>query len=146
MNNPEYCYSYPRPAVTVDIIILRNPCESPEILLIQRLNHPFQNHWAIPGGFVDMDETLEQAAIRELEEETGLSEIILNQFKTYSAVNRDPRGRTISVVFMGLAQMESKIMAGDDAKNACWYKINDLPPLAFDHSQIIEEALQTFNV
>lgn len=142
MNKFSYCYKYPRPAVTVDIIIIKNPCNNPEILLIQRLNPPFKDGWAIPGGFVDIDETLERAAERELKEETGLSGIILSQFKSYSAVDRDPRGRTISIVFMGIAPMESKIMAGDDAKNANWFKLNNLPELAFDHNQIISEAMQ----
>ena len=135
----DYTYKYPRPAVTVDIIIIRNTCEDAELLLIQRLNPPYQNQWAIPGGFVDMDETVEQAAERELKEETGLSGIILNQFKTYSAVNRDPRGRTISIVFVGIAPYVSKAVAGDDAKNVQWFKLNNLPKLAFDHELILIE-------
>ncbi len=138
----EFCYKYPRPAVTVDIIIIRNPCLDPEILLIQRLNPPYKDMWAIPGGFVDMDETLEQAAVRELKEETGLSEIILNQFKAYSNVDRDPRGRTISVVFIGIASEKADVKAGDDAKKASWYKITELPELAFDHNLIIQEAME----
>lgn len=131
-----FTYKYPRPAVTVDIILMRN---SIEILLIQRLNGPFKNGWALPGGFVDMDETLEDAALRELEEETGLYDIELKQFKAYSKVDRDPRGRTISIVFSGIANHEDKAIAGDDAKNVQWFNINDLPELAFDHEMIIEE-------
>ena len=135
----DYTYKYPRPAVTVDIIIIKNACEDAEILLIQRLNPPYQDQWAIPGGFVDMDETVEQAAERELKEETGLSSIILNQFKTYSTPDRDPRGRTISIVFVGIAPSDSKAIAGDDAKNVKWYKLKNLPKLAFDHELILTE-------
>ena len=131
-----FTYKYPRPAITVDIIVLRN---STEILLIQRLNEPFKDGWALPGGFVDMDETLENAAVRELEEETGLHGIDLKQFKAYSDINRDPRGRTISVVFSGISNQEYNAVAGDDAKNVQWFDINDLPELAFDHEMIIGE-------
>lgn len=141
-----HTYKYPRPAVTVDTIIIRSACKEPELLLIQRLNPPFQNQWAIPGGFVDMDETVEQAAARELKEETGLSGIILNQFKTYSAVNRDPRGRTISIVFVGIAPSSSNAVAGDDAKNAQWFKPNNLPKLAFDHELILTEFKDSLKV
>lgn len=142
----EYTYKYPRPAVTVDMIVLKNACEDMEILLIQRLKPPFKDKWALPGGFVDMDETLEHAAARELKEETGLTDIILNQFKTYSTVDRDPRGRTISIVFMGIAKINAMINAGDDAKSAQWYKIGSLPTLAFDHNLIIKEALKQSNL
>ncbi len=135
----EFTYKYPRPAVTVDIIIVRNPCDDPELLLIQRLNPPFKDAWAIPGGFVDMDETCEEAAHRELLEETGLDDIILHQFKTYSDVNRDPRGRTISVVYSGIAKNDSIAQAGDDASSTRWFKLNHLPKLAFDHDNIILE-------
>ncbi len=135
-----YTYKYPRPALTVDIIIARNINSGLEILLIQRLNPPFKDQWALPGGFVDMNETLEQAAARELAEETGLASINLKQFKAYSEPGRDPRGHTISVVFTGLLINNSKVKAGDDAKNANWFNINKLPALAFDHSQIISEA------
>ncbi len=142
----KYSYDYPRPSVTVDIIILRDVCANPEILLIQRLNPPFMDDWALPGGFVDMDETLEQAADRELAEETGLVDILLTQFKTYGDVDRDPRGRTISVVFIGIAKAKTKTKAGDDAKNVQWFSIKNLPPLAFDHKQIIDEAIIQSNL
>jgi 8-oxo-dGTP diphosphatase len=136
----EYKYEYPRPALTVDIIVLRNVCTDPEILLIKRLKSPFKDSWALPGGFVDMDETLEQAALRELKEETGVNDIILNQFKAYSDINRDPRGRTISMVFIGISKIDIEVIAGDDAKEASWFSINNLPQLAFDHTLIIKEA------
>ena len=137
----EYTYKYPRPALTVDIVITRIKNDVAEILLIQRLNPPFKDSWAFPGGFVDMNETLEQAAVRELQEETGLVDINIKQFKAYSAVNRDPRGRTVSVIFTGVANENAKIKAGDDAKNATWFNIKQLPYLAFDHNKIITELL-----
>lgn len=137
-----YSYKYPRPALTVDMIVTRTNNTKTEVLLIQRLNPPFKDEWAFPGGFVDMDETLEQAATRELAEETGLVGVKLKQFKAYSAVNRDPRGRTISVAFIGKTTYNIKIAAGYDAKNAAWFNTKSLPQLAFDHDEIIKEALQ----
>ena len=137
----KYTYKYPRPALTVDMLITRNTETKQEILLIQRLNPPFKNFWAMPGGFVDMDETLEQAAARELAEETGLQNVELEQFKAYSTVNRDPRGRTVSVVFTGQVKTNVIATAGDDAKNAAWFDVFELPLLAFDHEKIINEAL-----
>jgi 8-oxo-dGTP diphosphatase len=135
-----YAYKYPRPAVTVDIILLTNE-ETPRVLLIKRKNEPFQNKWAFPGGFLDVDETLENAAQRELQEETYLNNTNLKQFKTYSEVNRDPRGRTISTVFWSIINKEkiSKVKAGDDASAAKWFPLNELPELAFDHNIIISE-------
>lgn len=136
----KYIYDYPRPALTVDMMVTRNVGLGTEILLIQRLNPPFQNQWALPGGFVDMDETLEQAAARELEEETGLTGIVINQFKAFSTPGRDPRGHTISVIFIGEASQDSSVKAGDDAKYASWFSLKELPSLAFDHADIIQEA------
>jgi len=137
----KYTYDYPRPSVTVDMIVTRNVSSGLEILLIQRLNPPFKDHWALPGGFIDMDETLEQAAARELAEETGLTDIDLKQCKAYSEPGRDPRGHTISVVFRGHVNNNAKAVAGDDAKNANWFNIKKLPTLAFDHQEIVEETL-----
>ncbi len=136
-----YTYNYPRPALTVDMIVTRIIDSKVEVLLIQRLHNPFKDSWAFPGGFVDMDETLEQAATRELVEETRLKNANLKQYKAYSALNRDPRGRTVSVVFVGEITGDVSIKAGDDAKNAAWFNINKLPPLAFDHDEIIQEVL-----
>ncbi len=136
-----YTYKYPRPALTVDIMVTRNVTSGLEILLIQRLNPPFKDQWALPGGFVDMDETLEQAAARELAEETGLVDVALNQFKAFSTPGRDPRGHTISVIFTGLVTQDAIAKAGDDAKNVSWFNIKKLPSLAFDHAEIINEAL-----
>jgi len=136
-----YQYKYPRPALTVDILIVAGNKDHLQILLIQRKNPPFQHHWALPGGFLDMDETLEQAAARELEEETGLVCGNLQQFKSYSAINRDPRGRTVSVVFWQKLPAIAPIKAGDDAKEAQWFSISQLPELAFDHGEIVEEFI-----
>ena len=134
-----YTYAYPRPAVTVDIIVIKNVENSFQILLIERKNEPFKNKWALPGGFVDIDEEIEDAAYRELQEETSISEIKLNQFHTFGKIGRDPRGRTISIIYSGILLNEKQnICAGDDAKNLKWFSINNLPNLAFDHNQIID--------
>ncbi len=142
-----YCYDYPRPAVTADIIILKSVDNYHFVLLIERRNPPFEGMWALPGGFLNLDETLEEAALRELHEETGISGIELHQFHTFSKVNRDPRHRTITTVFWGYAD-ENTISpeAGDDAANALWFKLNDLPPLAFDHGMVMEMVKQKLQI
>jgi 8-oxo-dGTP diphosphatase len=131
-------YKYPRPALTVDAVVFRNMTNT-EVLLIQRGAEPFKDMWAFPGGFVDMDETVETAAARELLEETGINEIKLHQFHTFSAINRDPRHRTVSVVFVGFTELITEPNAGDDAKNAKWFDLRNLPNLAFDHAEILEK-------
>ncbi len=137
-----YCYEYPRPAVTVDAIVFTDT-ETPKILLIRRKNRPFQNAWAFPGGFVDMNETLEEAVVRELQEETAISLSNLRQFKAYSRVDRDPRGRAISVAFIGtVSEANCQPNAQDDACDAKFFPITELPDLAFDHKEILEEVLQ----
>ena len=134
-----YTYAYPRPSVTVDIIILKDILSKPQLLLIERQHEPFKNKWALPGGFVDIDEEIEDAAYRELKEETFISEIILEQFKTFGKIGRDPRGRTISIVYFGILENSSQeIKAGDDAKDLNWFDIENLPELAFDHREIID--------
>lgn len=135
-----FTYKYPRPALTVDAIVFRKKLNT-EILLIERGGEPFKNMWAFPGGFVDMDETVEKAAERELFEETGINGIELKQFHTFSAINRDPRHRTVSVVFVGFTELNMKPKAGDDAKNAKWFDLNNLPKLAFDHAEILEKIV-----
>lgn len=136
-----YTYKYPRPTVTVDIVVLRK--NKSEVLLIKRLHPPFEGKWALPGGFMDMDETLEEAAARELEEETGLNGIELKQLHAFSALDRDPRHRTVSVAFYGMLENDRSIAkAGSDAKEAAWFILNDLPPLAFDHKEIMTTAKQ----
>ena len=132
-----YTYNYPRPAVTADIIILKENNAQQFVLLIERKHPPFEGMWALPGGFLEMDETLEEAAIRELQEETGLTGIQLEQFHTFSMVNRDPRHRTITTVFIGFTDDTVSIKAGDDVANAQWFSMDKLPPLAFDHGDVM---------
>ncbi len=136
-----YSYKYPRPAVTVDMLVFKKTNNGLQLLLIQRDREPFLGFWAIPGGFMDMDETLEEAAHRELAEETGLQNIALEQLKAYSAPGRDPRHRTISVAFIGFLTDNQQAKAGDDARKAQWFPIHGLPSLAFDHAQIIADAV-----
>lgn len=131
-----YTYQYPRPSVTVDAILISR---QHSVLLIERGRDPFKGKWALPGGFLDMDESLETACRRELEEETGLRVGAMKQFKAYGAVDRDPRGRTISVIFYTFQEEESIPQAGDDAAKAQWFPLSQLPELAFDHQQIINE-------
>lgn len=131
-----YCYEHPRPAVSVDIVLVR----SGEVLLVRRGGEPYEGMWALPGGFVDEDETLEEAAARELEEETGLKGVELEQLRAFSDPDRDPRGRTISVAFVGHAPRNQDPHAGDDAAALAWFPLTELPPLAFDHAAIIDVA------
>lgn len=137
-----YTYDYPRPAVTVDCIIIKND-SIPEILLIKRKFEPYKDSWAMPGGFIDEDETLEQAASRELFEETSLKNIELSQYHTFSNPNRDPRGRTISTIFFGFPDNKAQAKANDDAKEVKWFSIYELPKLAFDHHEIITGFIKT---
>ena len=132
------CYDYPRPAVTTDIIILKGNNVQQYVLLIERKHPPFEGMWALPGGFLEMDETLETTALRELQEETGITGVALKQFHTFSKVDRDPRHRTITTVFIGLTDDTISPVAGDDAANVQWFPMDKLPPLAFDHSEVME--------
>ncbi len=138
-----YTYKYPRPSVTVDAIIVEKKLN--KLLLIQRGNDPFAGLWALPGGFIEMDELLADSCRRELEEETKLKIGELKQFKTYDAVNRDPRGRTISVVYYAFVDAEEKVEGSDDAINADWFPLNELPQLAFDHAEIISEFIDNLD-
>ena len=131
-----FSYKYPRPSVTVDAILIS---AQHSVLLIQRSGEPFKGKWALPGGFIELDESLEAACRRELEEETGVRVGEITQFKAYEAVDRDPRGRTISVVFYSFLEQEAIPLAGDDAANAQWFPLSELPELAFDHQQILDE-------
>ena len=136
-----FTYKYPRPAVTVDVAVITTEQE-PKVLLIQRGNEPYKGHWAFPGGFMDMDETTEQCAIRELEEETGLQISEVKQIGAYSKVDRDPRGRTITVAYIARIANAEKVNGQDDAAKAEWFPINNLPPLAFDHEDIMKDAIE----
>ncbi len=124
--------------VTVDILIINDTTE--EILLIKRLNEPFKDYWALPGGFVDENEDLEEAAHRELKEETNLEVEDLYQLGAFGAPGRDPRGYMISIAYLGYSSDVENAKAMDDAKELKWFKINDLPKLAFDHKEIIDLA------
>lgn len=134
-----YSYQYPRAALTVDAIVFTQKNNEIYVLLIQRGQEPFKGKWALPGGFVNMDETLEVACIRELLEETGLEIAAMKQFKAYDAIHRDPRHRTISVVFSAEINEKKKVSGGDDAVRADWFPVTALPGLAFDHAQILSE-------
>jgi 8-oxo-dGTP diphosphatase len=136
----KYCYDYPMPSVTVDIVIITRE-KRPRVLLIRRKNEPFAGRWAIPGGFIEMEETLEESARRELREETGLQVEELRQLATFGDPGRDPRGRTISVVFLARVENErQEIHAADDAAEVGWHRLDKLPPLAFDHDRILALA------
>jgi 8-oxo-dGTP diphosphatase len=139
-----FTYEYPKMDHTVDIVVLRWYNEEQQVLLIQRKDDPYKNCWALPGGFVNMDEDLDAAANRELFEETGIqtdmSTFALTQLATYGKPNRDPRGRVIATAYWGAAPQGLKAQAGDDAKAVKWVPVKSLPPLAFDHSEIIRDA------
>jgi 8-oxo-dGTP diphosphatase len=141
-------YTYARPALTVDCVVfgLDFGVEGGtlQVLLIQRGLPPFLGRWALPGGFVRIDETLEDAARRELREETGTERIFLEQLGAYGAVDRDPRERVVTIAHVGLVKLsDHRIRAATDAANAAWFAVDDLPPLAFDHDAIAAEALTT---
>ena len=137
-------YEYPRAAITADIIVFIKETAVIKLLLIKRGREPFKNTWALPGGFMDMDETIEKTAIRELKEETSLKNIELKQLYTFSEINRDPRHRTVSVVFYGFTDKNNcNAVGGDDASEAAWFNITDLPKLAFDHKKIIDFAIKS---
>lgn len=127
--------------VTVDIVILKESKPNQTILLIKRKNTPFQDCWALPGGFVDENEDLEAAAIRELEEETQIKTTNLQQIKAFGKPFRDPRSHVISVSFLGFVPENNIANAADDAKEIGWFSINNLPDLAFDHLEIINFTL-----
>ena len=133
-----YCYDYPRPAVAVDLVLFSCIHDRWHVLLIQRKYPPFERSWAFPGGFVEMHESLEQAAARELQEEAGVEGISLEQLHTFGAPDRDPRGRTISVAYFGILNAkEHPLCAGDDAGDARWFALDALPSLCFDHTDIL---------
>ena len=138
-----YTYKHPRPMMTVDVVAITKQAEQPYVLLIQRKQEPYHGSWALPGGFVDLDESLETAAARELAEETGLEGINLEQLHTYGDPQRDPRGRVISVAYFAFipAGMSLNLRGGDDSSLARWFPTTELPDLAFDHQKIIGEAL-----
>ena len=138
-----YTYKYPRPAVTADCVVMTKE-SVPQVLLIERGADPYKGCWAFPGGFMNMDETTEQCAIRELEEETGMKVSELQQIGAYSKVDRDPRGRTITVAYLVTVNHPIAVTGQDDAAKAQWFPIDALPQLAFDHEDIMRDAKSIF--
>lgn len=141
MSNQQYCYKYPHPAVTADCVIFGFDGVDIQLLLIERLIEPFKGKWALPGGFMKMDETIEECARRELKEETNLTATSVEQFHTFTRVDRDERERVITVAHLALVRL-SEVKGGDDAKRAQWFRLNEIPQLAFDHDEIINMAIE----
>ncbi|UPS45567.1 NUDIX hydrolase [Prevotella sp. E15-22] len=139
----KYSYKYPRPAVTADCVVITNE-PLPKVLLIQRGAEPFKGSWAFPGGFMNMDESTEECAIRELEEETGLKVTTVHQIGAYSKVDRDPRGRTITVAYLAIIDSPQEVRGQDDAAKAEWFPITELPQLSFDHFDILQDATRIY--
>ena len=140
MSKGKYVYPYPRPMVTVDIVVVTR-AETPEVLLVRRKNEPFADCWALPGGYLEIEETLEAAARRELMEETGVAVAKLIPLGPYDVVDRDPRGRTITFAY--LARVQKKQVhpkAADDAAAVGWFALRRLPTMAFDHRDILAAA------
>lgn len=142
-----YTYKYPRPALTVDAVVFGFDGTDLHLLLIERGKEPYAGKWAFPGGFLEMDETVEEGVLRELQEETGLRAANMRQIGAFSAVHRDPRERVVSIAFYTVVQSEdcTSLQAGDDARRAQWFKLSELPPLAFDHSDILTAALHALH-
>lgn len=138
-----YSYQYPHPAITADCIVFAQDGEDTKLLLIRRKNYPCKGSWAFPGGFMNIDETTEDAARRELEEETGLKVAELHQVGAFSKVDRDPRERVVTIAYYTMLEHPEPVMAGDDAGNAQWFSLKALPHLAFDHVDILKDAIAT---
>lgn len=138
----EFTYPFPRPSVTTDCVIFGYDGKDLKVLLVQRGIPPFKGMWAFPGGYLQMDETAIEGAKRELFEETGLKDAYIEQFHTFSAVDRDPRGRVITIAHFALVKI-SEVKGGDDAAQAEWFNLDKVPQLAFDHDMILREALKT---
>ena len=137
----EYSYPFPRPSVTTDCVIFGYDGKDLKLLLVERGIPPYKGMWALPGGYLQMEEDAIEGAKRELYEETGLREAYIEQFRTFDAVDRDPRGRVITIAHMALVRI-SEVNAGDDAAKAQWFSLKDVPQLAFDHKMILQEAVK----
>jgi len=136
-------YKFPRAALTVDCVVFGLDDEDLKVLLIQRDLEPFAGKWALPGGFVHVDETLDQAARRELQEEAGLTKVFLEQLYTFGDLNRDPRERVVTVAYYSLVNIrDHRVQSATDARNAAWFPVLDMPTLCFDHKKIVKMALQ----
>jgi 8-oxo-dGTP diphosphatase len=139
----KYVYEWPRPMVTVDAVVFLRDKTRPKVLLIKRKKEPFRGRWVFPGGFLEMDEELADGAARELAEETGLVGVKLEQMHTFGTCGRDPRGRVISVAFVGTVEPDrATVKAGDDAAEAAWFDIDRLPDMAFDHNEMANMAIK----
>lgn len=137
-----YTYKYPHPAVTTDCVVFGFDGNGLNLLLIERGIEPFKGSWALPGGFINISETAEQGALRELQEETGVKDIYIEQLQAFTGVDRDPRERVLTIAFLAFVRQEKyEVIAGDDAAKAQWFPVNQLPELAFDHKEIIRVAL-----
>lgn len=141
MEEKNFCYKYPHPAVTADCVIFGFDGINLKVLLIERGIEPYKGKWAFPGGFVNMNESCEEGALRELKEETGLSTAYIEQFHTFSDPQRDPRERIITVAYFALVRIQ-EVKGGDDAAQAAWFALDEVPQLAFDHDRILREALK----
>lgn len=139
METKKFVYDYPHPAVTTDCVIFGFDGSNLKVLLIERGIEPFKGKWALPGGFLKMDETAEEGALRELEEETGLTNAYIRQFHTFTEPGRDPRERVITIAHYALVRLQ-EVKGGDDAAQARWFAMDEIPPLAFDHDRILRLA------
>ena len=136
-----FTYEYPRPAMAVDCVVFGLDVSDLKVLLIQRKLAPYQHAWALPGGFVHVDETIDTAAQRELAEEAGVTDVYLEQLYTFGAISRDPRERVVTVAYYALAKLsDHRIRAATDAVGVGWFALDDLPKLAFDHADILDQA------
>jgi 8-oxo-dGTP diphosphatase len=139
----KYVYDWPRPMVTVDAAVFAFIDGRAKLLLIERKHEPFKGRWALPGGFIEMDEDLPAAAARELAEETGLRDVPLEQLGAWGRPGRDPRGRTVTIAYFGIAHDNwEKVQAADDAASVQWFDIDELPEMAFDHNEIARRAIE----
>ena len=133
---------YHYPATSVDVVMFTLRADDLQVLLVRRKHAPFEGRWAIPGGFVEADESLEAAARRELKEETGVRDVYVEQLYTFGDPKRDPRGRVVTVAYLALVPAPLAVQAGDDASDVRWWSVYKLPSLAFDHAKILQYALQ----
>lgn len=138
----KYSYKYPHPSVTTDCVIFGFDGVKLKVLLVERGMAPYKGRWAFPGGFLNMDESAEEGALRELKEETGLEGAYIRQFYTFSNPQRDPRERVITIAYYALVRMQ-EVKGGDDASDARWFALDEVPPLAFDHDKILRKAEKT---
>lgn len=137
----QYCYRYPHPAVTTDCVVLGFDGMKFNVLLIERGSEPYKGRWAFPGGFLNMNESADDGARRELQEETGMNVEYIEQFHTYSDPGRDPRERVITIAYLALVKLQN-VTGGDDAAKAQWFPLENIPSLAFDHDLILRKAMQ----